>query len=350
MNALTEAESLFIAGAYADAGTLFHRAWDDGNLQAGVRYAACLRLAGYARAALRVCETLTVQTPADLAVHHERTWCQFELNVRPAAQDLSALQQAAETLLAQGAGPALIEAILLVIETAATQNAWPMVDAWCDRVAPHDLDDRTPSAPAQSDALAESPRLRWYRRKTRALAMLNRWPALRPLACEAQALYPQRPSFARLAAQALAGQGRLLDAYDELRTCCARWPFDWSLHTDLARLALQLGRNTEALQLACRAALLPGEDAHKAALFALLAEITAAQGEFRLAAYHVVLARNWHLRQGRPYPSGLRKLEGRLRAALTSAAQSFPDVSADGIPGVRQRCFDYWQAIAKIDN
>ena len=180
--------------------------------------------------------------------------------------------------------------------------------------------------------------------------MLNQWSRARSLALEAQALYPHRSTFPRLAAQALAGQGGLLEARVEVQALCARWPFDWSLCMDLARLAQQLGDGDEAVRFACRAALLPGEDSQKASLFALLADISAAQGEFFLAACHVVLARSWHTRQQRPIPAGLRKLEGRLRAALASAGQSFPDVTLDDIPAMRQRCFTYWQAAAKIDN
>ena len=65
---LNEAEARFRDGDYAGAGAIFHRAWDAGNQQAGVRYASCLRLAGFARPALRVCRQLAQQRPTDLAV------------------------------------------------------------------------------------------------------------------------------------------------------------------------------------------------------------------------------------------------------------------------------------------
>ena len=64
---LTEAEARFQRGDYAGAGVIFHRAWDAGHQQAGVRYASCLRLAGFARPALQLCRQLAQQAPADLA-------------------------------------------------------------------------------------------------------------------------------------------------------------------------------------------------------------------------------------------------------------------------------------------
>lgn len=349
---LIEAEARFQGGDYAGAGARFHQAWDAGHQPAGVRYAACLRLAGFARPALRVCQQLVQQTPADPAVRGELAWGLLEVQLRPlsAGRDLAAVQRVASAILATGAGPAIGEAVLVVMDVAAAQGDWAAVAAWGERVRPADLDDQPAPASDQADAPSETPRLRWYRLQTRALLMLNQWSSARSLACAAQALYPHRSLFPRLAAQALAGQGDLLAARSEVQALCARWPFDWSLAMDLARLAQQLGYGEEAARLACRAALLPGADAQKTSLFALLAEICAGQGEFFLAACHVVLARSWHTRQQHAYPSGLKRLEGRLRAALASASQPFPDVTLDGIPAIRQRCFTYWQATAKIDN
>jgi len=349
---LNEAEARFRDGDYAGAGAIFHRAWDAGNQQAGVRYASCLRLAGFARPALRVCRQLAQQRSTDLAVRTELAWNMFELHLRPLAarRDLAAMQHAASDILAIGAGPGIAEAVLTVMEAAAACGDWAAVEAWGERLRAAELDDRPPPPENQPGAHAEAPRLRWYRLKGRALLMLNQWSRARRLAEEAQAIYPQRSTFPRLAAQALAGQGNLLDARVELQGLCARWPFDWSLCMDLARLAQQLGYGEEAARLACRAALLPGEESQKTALFALLADICASQGEFFLAACHVALARSWHTRQQHAYPVGLKKLEGHLRAALASAGQSFPDVALDGIPTIRQHCFNYWQATAKIDN
>ena len=348
---LDEAETRFQAGDYAGAGAIFHRAWDAGDQSAGVRYATCLRLAGFARPALQVCQKIARSAPYDLAVRTELAWNLFEVTLQPLQirHDLAALQQAASAILAQGAGPATAQAVFVVLDAAVAQGDWSLVATWCDRLRPTDLDDRPPPT-VQPGAFSESPRLRWYRHKTRALLMLNHWAEARSLALQAQGLYPHRSIFPRLAAQALAGQGKLLDAYEELQALCARWPLAWPPPMDLARLAQQLGRGDEALRLACRAALLPGEDAQKTALFALLADIIAGQGEFFLAACHVVLARSWHTRQHLAYPAGLKRLEGRLRAALASAGQSFPDVTLGGIAAIRQRCFTYWQAIAKIDN
>ena len=352
LETLNEAEARFRDGDYAGAGAIFHRAWDAGNQQAGVRYACCLRLAGFPQSALRVCRQLAQQAPADLAIRTELAWSLFDLHLRPLAarRDLAAIQRAASDILAIGAGPAVVEAVLAVMEAAAASGDWSAVEVWGERLRAAELDDRPPPPDNQPGAATEAPRLRWYRLKVRALLMLNQWSRARRLAVEAQAIYPQRSTFPRLAAQALAGQGSLLDARAEVQALCVRWPFDWSLCFDLARLAQQLGYGDDAARLACRAALLPGEESQKTALFALLADICASQGEFFLAACHVALARSWHTRQQHAYPAGLKKLEGRLRAALASAGQSFPDVTLEGIPTLRQRCFNYWQATAKIDN
>lgn len=346
---LAEAETRFLAGDYVGAGALFHAAWDAGDSSAGVRYAACLRLAGFGRLALRVCQQIAQHAAADLALRTELAWNLLEVTLRPlqASQNLAALQECAATILAQGAGPATAEAVLAVLDAAAAQGDWTLVTAWCARMRPEDLSD---APPAGASGEGESLRLRWYRHKVRSLLMCNHWAEARSLALLAQPLYPHRSIFPRLAAQALAGQGNLLEAYEELKALCERWPFAWPPTMDLARLAQQLGRGHEALRLACRAALLPGEDKQKLALFALLADIIAGQGEFFLAACHVALARSWYTRQRLPYPAGLKRLEGRLRAALASASQPFPDVTLEGIPAIRQRCFTYWQAVAKIDN
>ncbi len=349
---LAEAAARFLAGDYVGAGALFHAAWDAGDSSAGVRYAACLRLAGFGRLALRVCQQIAQHASVDLALRTELAWNLLEVTLRPlqASQNLAALQECAAAILTQGAGPATAEAVLAVLDAAAAQGDWTLVTTWCARVRPEDLSDAPPAAQAGASGEGESLRLRWYRHKVRSLLMRNHWAEARSLALLAQPLYPHRSIFPRLAAQALAGQGNLLEAYEELKALCERWPFAWPPPMDLARLAQQLGRGDEALRLGCRAALLPGEDKQKLALFALLADIIAGRGEFFLAACHVVLARSWYTRQRQPYPAGLKRLEGRLRAALANANQPFPDVTLEGIPAIRQRCFTYWQAVAKIDN
>ncbi|QLQ07192.1 MAG: hypothetical protein HZY76_14870 [Anaerolineae bacterium] len=60
----------------------------------------------------------------------------------------------------------------------------------------------------------------------------------------------------------------------------------------------------------------------------------------------MVLARSWYTRQRQTAPGRLKKLEGRLRAALALSDQRFPDVTLAGLSAIRQRCQREWQTMA----
>lgn len=344
-NHLQEAETLYNAGAYAEAGALFHDLWDQGHVHAGIRYAACLRKAGHAVQALAVSRRIARQVPDDPRARAELAWALFETQVEPAqaAHDLRRLEAIAAEALRDGQGAAVAEIVLAVVAEAMQQSGWDTANAWCDRLTPAEL-DVTPVF--EEGQRRPSVRERWYSAKIRSLLRLHRWHLARKIALEALSLRPDSVEFARLAAKALAGQGELLQAQTDLRTLHSRRPSDWSTLYELAKVDFQLGHGRAAAYHAARAALIPGDERYRVELFALLAEILADQGQFEAAACHVVLARAWYTRQQQSPPGRLKKIEGRLRAALALSNQRFPDVTPSGLPGIRQRCQQEWQTMA----
>ncbi len=342
---MVEAEMLYHAGAYAEAGALFHDLWDQGHTDAGVRYAACLRKAGHTASALTVSRRLVRQTPADPRARAELGWALLETlaSSAQAAHDLRRLEAIADEALRDGQGSAVAEIVLTVVEEALHQLEWDTANAWCDRLEPAQLDGASTFEDGQRRA---SPRERWYSAKVRALLHLHRWHHARALALQALSLRPQSIEFARLAARALAGQGELLQAQADLHTLHLRRPLDWSTLYELARVDFQLGYGRAAACHAARAALIPGDERYRVELFILLADILADQGQFEVAACHVVLARSWYTRQRQTAPGRLKKLEGRLRAALALSDQRFPDVTLAGLSAIRQRCQREWQTMA----
>ncbi len=344
-NPLHEAETLYNAGAYAEAGALFHDLWDQGHTDAGIRYAACLRKAGHAAQALIVSRQVRRQTPRDPRGRAELAWALYETLVGPAkaAHDLRRLETIADEALRDGHGAAVAEIVLAVIDEAMRQAEWDTANGWCDRLNPAEL-DTTPVF--QDGHRLPALRERWYSAKIRILLRLHRWHVARAVALQALSLRPESVEYARLAAKALAGQGELLQAQSDLRALHARRPLDWATLYELAKVDFQLGYGRAAAYHAARAALIPGDESYRFELFALLADILADQGQFEIAACHVVLARSWGTRQQQAPSGRLKKLEGRLRAALALSNQRFPDVTPSGLPGIRQRCQQEWQAIA----
>lgn len=344
-NHLHEAEMLYNAGAYAEAGALFHDLWDEGHTESGVRYAACLRKAGHAAQALSVSRRVARQAPGDPRARVELAWALFETLVGPAqaAHDLRRLEAIADEALRDGQGAAVGEIVLAIIDEAMRQAEWETADTWCDRLNPAQL-DTTPVF--ENGQRRPPPRERWYSAKIRALLRLHRWHLARAIALQALSLRPDSVEFARLAAKALAGQGELVQAQADLHALHMRRPFDWSTLYELARVDFQLGHGRAAAYHAARAALVPGDERYRVELFTLLADILADQGQFEVAACHVVLARAWCTRQQQAPPGRLKKLEGRLRAALALSNQRFPDVTPSGLVGIRQRCHQEWQVMA----
>ncbi len=344
-NPMHEAETLYNAGAYAEAGALFHDLWDQGHTDAGVRYAACLRKAGHGAQALSVSRRVARQAPGDARGRVELAWTLFETLVKPAqaAHDLHRLETIAEEALRDGQGAAVAEIVLAVVDEATRQSNWEAANAWCDRLNPAQLDATPTFVEGQRQP---SLRERWYSAKIRTLLRLHRWHLARSIALQALGLRPESVEYARLAAKALAGQGELLQAQADLQALHARRPLDWATLYELARVDFQLGHGRAAAYHAARAALVPGDERYRVELFALLAEILADQGQFEVAACHVVLARSWGTRQQQAPSGRLKKLEGRLRAALALSNQRFPDVTPSGLPGIRQRCQQEWQAMA----
>jgi hypothetical protein len=344
-NHLHEAETLYNAGAFAEAGALFHDLWDEGHTESGVRYAACLRKAGHAAQALAVSRRVARQTPGDPRARVELAWALFETLVGPAqaAHDLRRLEAIADEALRDGQGAAVGEIVLATVDEAMRQSEWETADAWCDRLNPAQLD----TTPVFENGQRRPPaRERWYAAKIRALLRLHRWHLARAIALQALSLRPESVEYARLAAKALAGQGELVQAQSDLRALHARRPLDWATLYELARVDFQLGHGRAAAYHAARAALIPGDERYRSELYGLLAEILADQGQFEVAACHVVLARSWCTRQQQAPPGRLKKLEGRLRAALALSNQRFPDVTPSGLPAIRARCLQEWQAMA----
>ena len=301
-----QARQFYGAKDFEADGRLYHQLWDErGDAFSGGRYALCLRKCGYPQAALAVARQVAQKHSDDVYVRREVVWSLYEAEFKPAKErgDLGALVQAGQQILdlTDEALPVHLVSFA-VISLAKDKMKWGLVSDWCDRLNRQELSTE-PREMGGRRVLSE--REQWYFAKIKSLVQLKRWEEARELALEAVQAFPRKRDFARWAAQALAGQGRVPEAIVELETLAQRGRPEWYLLSDLAELRLQNGEADEAYTIACRAALAFGEDKAKVNLYLLIGQVTLSLEQFDVAARHAMLSRLARAREGRSVPGEL---------------------------------------------
>lgn len=325
-----QARQFYEAKDFEEAGKLYHELWNErGDAFSGGRYAHCLRKCGHAQAALAVARRVAEKYPEEIYVRREVVWALYEAEFKSAKErgDLNTLLRAGQQILDLTDEELPVRLVTFaIISLAKDKMKWGLVSDWCDRLDRQQLS----TEPREMDGRrVVSEQEQWYFAKVKSLVELKRWPEGRELALEATQAFPRKRDFARWAAQALAGQGRVSEAIVELEALAGRGQPEWYLLSDLAELKLRNGQPDEAYPIACRAALAFGEDKAKVGLFLLIGQAALALQRFDVAARHAALSRLVRVREGWGVPGDVTRLEAQAQAGSKQADQPSPDLPDD---------------------
>ncbi len=340
-----QARQFYEAGSYEEAGKLYHQLWDEcGDAFSGGRYAYCLRKCGYPKHALRVARQVIGKHPDDIYVRREVVWALYDAEFKPAKErgDLGALVRAGQQMLDLTDEELPVRLVsFAVMGLAKEKMKWSVVSDWCDRLDRQQLSTE-PREMGGRRVISE--REQWYFAKVKSLMQLKRWDEARELALEAMQAFPRKRDFPRWAAEALAGQGQVPEAIDELESLAQRGRPEWYLLHTLAELKLRNGQADEAYTTACRAALAPGEDKAKVGLYGLIGQVALALERFDVAARHAMLSRLVRSGVGWSVPGEVVRLESQAQAANEQAGQPPFDFPED-IPALTALCQQDWERV-----
>lgn len=317
-----QAETLRKSKQYAEAENTFRALWVElPNPNTGWRWIYCLRKLGDEQEAMRAASLVTETFPEDTWVQREHAWCIYAQEVKSAQaqKDVGRTTYSAQKML-DISNDELIkkQAVFAVVDTAKERGKWDIVSQWCDRLDPEQL---SPEMNTFGEQKSISDRERWYYAKVKALLHIKQWSEARQLALKARESFPRKDDFPRWAAQARAAEGDVAGATEEIENLIHRGNTQWYILADLAQMKQQQGKNEEALQIACKAALAFGEDKAKVNLFALLAKLGLALEHVEFAAYHIALTKAIRSREGWPAKEDLMHLEKRLLASSADSSQ-----------------------------
>lgn len=331
-----KAEAFRNAGIYGRAAKSFRRFWDEtGDLEAGWRYAHCLRKSGYVEVALGLLSDLEKHHPDNPEVREELIWGLYEGRLVPAKEkgEAEAVIQAARDMVgAEAEGRALKLAVFAVMTMAKTRGHWKLVSSWCDLLDPTALD----SAPRRSgQGTIPSDRERWYFAKIKALVHLEEWHLSAAVAEMACADFPTNENFRRWKANSWAGLGRLKEALELLDTLRPSIP--WYALADMARYSMELEDVEGAWSLSQEAARAVGQDNAKVNLWDLMARVSLALSMPDAALAHAGLLEAVRRENGWPMrPSHLELIN---RVCLENALERLPQRTPREWRAI---CRDHW--------
>ncbi len=310
-----QAEILRKNEQFEEAENAFQALWTElPNPNIGWRWIYCLRKLGNGQAAMQAASLVAEAFPKDVWVQREHAWCIYsqEVKTAQAKKDLGRTTYFAQKMLDMVSDELIRkQAVFAVIDTAKERGKWDIVSQWCDQLDPEQLSSEMNAFGEQKSM---SDRERWYYAKVKALVNLKQWPEARQFALKARELFPRKDDFPRWAAQARASEGDVDGGTEEIENLIRRGNTQWYILADLAQMKRQQGKNEEALQIACKAALAFGEDKAKVNLFVLLAELGLALDHVEFAAYHIALTKSIRSREGWPVKEDLMRLERQVNA------------------------------------
>lgn len=305
-----QAEALRKNEQFEKAESAFHALWAElPNPNVGWRWIYCLRKLGYGQTAMQVALLVTEAFPEDMWVQREYAWCIYshEVKIAQAQKDVGRTMYFAQKMLDMVSDDLIRkQAVFAVVDTAKERGKWDIVSQWCDRLDPEQLSSEMNAFGEQKSM---SDRERWYYAKVKALVHIKQWSEARQLALKARESFHYKDDFPRWAAQARASEGDVVGAAEEIENLIRRGNTQWYILADLAQMKRQEGKNEEALQTACKAALAFGEDKAKVNLFALLAELGLVLEHVEFAAYHIALTKFIRTREGWSVKEDLMRLE-----------------------------------------
>ncbi|GIW95117.1 MAG: hypothetical protein KatS3mg110_3158 [Pirellulaceae bacterium] len=339
-----QAEQWRKAGQYQEAAEVFRSLWEQQSTSAAAwRYVYCLRKLNRLEDAERVVQQASEEFPDDDFVRSEAAWVAYLARLEPAArqEDLPRVLEVAEQICQLTDSELLVPRVVMtVMKTAKKRGNWPVVLAWSGRITAQQL-SAEPRRLNGKQTMA--PREVWYINRARAMLEVGQYEQARQTALGALADFPHSLFLKRLAAQALAGQGNLAGAADEMRQLAADPRAPWYIEAELAELEHRAGNHQEAYRrmghalLACRQS-----GPYKIGYFVSFSSIAIALDKPDVAAAHVVLARQIRTEQGWRIPQTLLDAEQQVRQYFQQRQLAWPQLPADS-RGLEAVCRQFWQ-------
>lgn len=330
----------------AAALPLFRQLWEKrGNPWAGWGYAQCLRKQGDLETAIQVCREALAHDSENKYLRTELAWALYGRDLKRASEnkDLDAVLGIAKEILSLDSDHLTHKKVALkVIQTAKANQKWRIVLEWAGRFAPEDF-DLEPYPQSQRRMMSE--RETFYSAYARALHETSKHADARQVAQRGLAEFPNSLFLARTAALALAEQGGIATAAQEMRQLVNRPGADWYFKAELANMELQLGRTEEAYRLACEAALKAREDEQRVNLFLILARAALLQRRVQVAAEHVTLAKLVRVQNDWKIPNELAQLEMEISTAAQELGQNI--ALSQESRELHRTCREHWQAATK---
>jgi len=202
----------------AQALELFQRLWEvTKQFRAARGYAYCLRKAGRVEDAIAICHAALELYPTNKIIRNELAWALYEIKIKPAKEngDLRSILAAAKEIFGLEPDPMAQQKVAIkVIQVAKANGRWNVVLEWTNRFKPDDFSSE--SFPSYGKKLM-SDREIFYNAKSRALYETKGFSESRTFAQAGLAEYPDDIFLARTAALALAEEGQVETAAEELR-------------------------------------------------------------------------------------------------------------------------------------
>lgn len=332
----------------AKALALYRRLWETTRqIHAAWGYAYCLRKQGELDRSIEVCNEALELDSDNQYIRTEIAWALYEKKIKPAKEDgdLHTILSAGNEIYKLTSDHWVRRKVALkVIQVAKLHNKWQTVLDWAGPFKPEDFDKE----PYQrSDRRLMSDREIFYNAKARGLYEIGEFMQAREFAQQGLTEFSDDIFLARTAALALAEQGDIQTAAQELRRLSLRPNADWYFKADLAQLEMKLGHADVAYRLGSEAALRTREDKQRVRLLLLLANAALAQGELRTAAEHIALCKAVRIEKNWKIPPELVQLENRIK---DSAKASDDDISAvpNQLRELQRICREHWQQATKV--
>ncbi len=331
----------------AKALPLFQRLWErTKQLHAAWGYVYCLRKQGEFDKALEISNAALVIDSNNQYIRTEIAWVLYEKKIKPAKEDgdIQAILSAASEINKLTSDQWVRRKVAIkVIQVAKKNNKWGMLLEWANPFKPEDFDK---DHFRQSDRRFMSDRQIFINAKARALYETKKFIAARELAQLGLTEFPDDIFIARIAALALAEQGDVDTAAQELRRLARRPNADWYFESELAQLEMKLGHAEDAYRLASEAILRTREEKQRVRLLLLLANAALARGELQIAADHIALCKAIRIENNWKIPPQLVQLENRIKEGAKACGEDV-EVS-NGIRELQKICRAHWQQAAKV--
>lgn len=337
------AESLRKDKKFSEAAEQFAILWQQKpSTMYGWRYAFCLRKLDRINDAENILKDVLEKFPDDKFAKSEMGWILYEKELKPAKEesDLGKTLHFANEILKLNSEVFAMRLIAqTVMKVAKDKKKWDVVLEWSNKLIPTDLSTDVRMFDGKRGM---SERETWYVGRAKALLELGHFNDARTFAQQGIVEFPDELFLARTAALALARNGKLDEAADELRKLLNHRRADWYVKADLADVEFSRGNRAEAFRIMSDAVSNPQDDEYKLGCFVTLGKIALEMSKLEIAAEHVAFAKAVRVANNWSISPELAQLEQNVSKAFKDANIPFPSLPSD-VKELSKICHQRWR-------